>query len=266
MHIGNSTVPLTATRKTSPTLAVRINNTISYGALFSDDAPSGTMRFNVDGAVYWLGEYCAPGQYIPAGQFRCADCGMGHYCMGGRHRAVCSGGAIACPGTQATADASAPGLVNRLLTAQEIADNIPATDLSQWQMISCCSGPTHGWTDLYKDLSGVNTYQGCAGGKLEPGTYLFAVRPDGFCAGNTDPISGSESSAFSTNILIADHDISYKSIHDMNVYYHFVDIDGPEFTGWDIKVPAESYCSTTIRTNITGLENVPRSLCVYKLK
>ncbi len=267
LHIGDASVPLSITRNTSPSLAVGIGNTVYFGALFTDVAPTGTLRINISGTQYWLGEYCAPGTYLPPGEFRCIDCGLGHYCTGGRHRAACSGGIIGCPGTRASADVAAPKFANRLLTADEITANVTPTDLSQWRQISCCATAYEkDYDTLHNDLSLVNTAQGCANNTLSPGTYLFTVRTTSFCNNSVDPLSGHALSAFSANMLIFDHDVSYKTIHASGVYYHFVDTDGPEFTNWDFHVPQTSFCTNDLRANVDGLNNVPRVMCVYELQ
>lgn len=264
LHIGDAQITLSETRHTSPTLVVRIGDARYYGALFSDDAPTGTVRTNIEGTQYWLGEWCAPGTYLPAGASRCADCGLGHYCTGNRHRAACSGGIIGCPGTRATADAAAPAFANRILTADEIAENITPTDLSQWRQISCCKSLYDDYYNtLDKDLSKVNSVQGCAGGPLDTGTYLFTVRTGDWCPAS-DPFSGVGS--FSTDIMVFDHTVSYKTIHAKNIFYNFLDLDGPEFTGYDVRVPDHYYCATDIRANVDGLADVPRAICVYELR
>ncbi|MDE6571413.1 MAG: hypothetical protein K2L95_04335 [Alphaproteobacteria bacterium] len=246
LHFGANQTTLSGEKHTSPALAVKMDGTVYWGALFNNTAPAGT--------------------YLPAGAVQCADCGMGYYCTGGQHRAPCSGGIIACPTTRAVADATTT-LVNRVLSADEINTNVPVTDLSQWRQISCCS-TIYGdyYSTLSQNLSAVNTVRGCANGVLGPGTYLFTVRTDAFCAGMTDPFGGAANCAYSANIAIFDHAVSYKTIHAENVFFHFLDIDGPTFTGWDFQIPTNWYCITDIRANVTGLAAVPRTMCVYELK
>lgn len=261
LHIGDTQISLSETSHTSPTLVIRMNDTRYYGALFSDDAPTGTLRLNVGGTKYWLGEYCAPGTYLPTGAIHCADCGLGHYCTGNRHRAACSGGIIGCPGTRATSDAAAPEFANRILTADEISDNVTPTDLSQWRQISCCMDMYDDYYDtLDKDWSQVNSVSGCAGGTLGPGTYLFTIRTGNWCGSNPSNYS------VSADIMVFDHAVSYKTVHARNVFYNFLDLDGPEFTGYDIHVPDHSFCRMDIRANIDGVADAPYSICVYELK
>lgn len=267
LHINDTQIPLSDAPHTSPTLVVNMNGTNYWGALFNDTAPANTLRLNVGGEMYWLGEYCAPGTYLPPESGRCADCGLGHYCTGGRHRATCSGGIIGCPGTNAASDVASPTLVNRLLTADEINTNVPSTNLSQWRQISCCAGTDNDYYNtLQQDWSAVNSVRGCAGGVLNPGTYLFTVRTGSFCSSATDPFDGYANCAYSANLAVFDHAVSYKTIHAANVFYHFLDIDGTEFTDWDIHVPGGHFCDVDIRANVDGLANVPRSMCVYELK
>lgn len=122
------------------------------------------------------------------------------------------------------------------------------------------------YSTLYKDLSVVNSIEGCAGGPLGPGTYLFTDRAGGFCSSLTDPFDGAQNSAYTANIIIFDHSVSYKTIHAENVYWHFIDIDGPDFTNWDFHVPNGRFCDVDIRANVSGLESLPRLMCVYELQ
>ncbi len=266
LHFGAAAVELTPVRYTSPSLAVQMTDGTYWGALYNDNAPGGTLRINVGGTKYWLGAYCAPGTYLAAGATGCVDCGLGHFCMGGRHRAPCSGGIIACPTTRASADADAPTMVNRVLTADEINANVPPTKLSQWHEISCCSTP---YDDYYhtlnNDWSAINRVNGCAGGTLAAGTYLFTVRTGTFCSTAIDPFDGLENAAYSAHIAIYDHAVSYKTIHANSIYYHFLDTRGPVFTAWNTQIPI-NFCQVDIRANVDGLANVPRTMCVYVLK
>ena len=188
--------------------------------------------------------------------------------MGGRHRVACSGGIIGCPDVHATSDGAAPDFANRILNNDEIAGITPTTDLtSHWRQVSCCSS-VHGdyYSTLYKDLSLVNSVQGCANMVLHPGTYLFIVRTlSGTCSRYSDPFTG-DTGGYIAQMAIFDHDVSYKSIHAISVFWHFIDVDSPEFTDWDFHAPTGNYCDVSIPDNITGLETVPRQLCVYELQ
>lgn len=269
LHIGNAQVPLSDTRHTSPSLAIGMNGVTYLGALYSDNAPAGTLRLNVGGVQYWLGEYCAPGTYLPSESGVCTECGLGHYCAGGQHRAACSGGIIGCPGTRASADVAAPTFINRELTVDEIWANVPATDLSQWRQISCCATSYSSYfSTLQNDLSAVNYVQGCANGVLGTGTYLFTERTWNFCTPSTiDPFTGNVGEAYTAHLMIFEHPVSYKTIHASNYYYQWLDVDGPDFTEWDLHVPSGFYCAADVRANISGLENVPRGvMCVYELQ
>ncbi len=157
-------------------------------------------------------------------------------------------------------------MVNRVLTADEINANVPPTKLSQWHEISCCSTP---YDDYYhtlnNDWSAINRVNGCAGGTLAAGTYLFTVRTGTFCSTAIDPFDGLENAAYSAHIAIYDHAVSYKTIHANSIYYHFLDTRGPDFTAWNTQIPI-NFCQVDIRANVDGLANVPRTMCVYVLK
>ncbi|MDR0727135.1 MAG: hypothetical protein LBF37_03675 [Rickettsiales bacterium] len=82
----------------------------------------------------WI-KYCAAGTYLPAGGNDCVNCGLGYYCTGGSHRAPCTGGAIGCNNENNASDQMAPGLVNRVLTLDEVNAYMPQTEISQWGQV-----------------------------------------------------------------------------------------------------------------------------------
>jgi hypothetical protein len=49
-------------------------------------------------------KFCRPGTYLPSDSNDCADCGLGHYCAGGSHRAQCGECSLACQGNSAAID------------------------------------------------------------------------------------------------------------------------------------------------------------------
>ena len=70
LHIGNQSVPLTSDKRSSPALAVRIENTVWYGTLASGTAP-GRLTLRMPPAGQWAGEVYSliePGG-CPAGYF-----------------------------------------------------------------------------------------------------------------------------------------------------------------------------------------------------
>ena len=91
LNYGSGSLPLTAEKKTFPSLAVKIGETVYYGALFTYPAQTNTIRLDVNGTLYWAGVYCTEGTYSDKGHEPCDSCGSGYWCIGGPNRSACSG-------------------------------------------------------------------------------------------------------------------------------------------------------------------------------
>ena len=142
LNYGTGSLPLTADKKTFPSLAVQIGETVYYGALFTYPAQTNTIRLDVNGTLYWAGVYCAAGTYSAKGHEPCSDCGAGYYCTGGLHRAACTGGVVGCPCMNHAANDAAPSpqvVQSGLIVYLDAAKN--------------CSGHKTGAL-VWKDLSG----------------------------------------------------------------------------------------------------------------
>ena len=95
LHYGDYSVDLTNTKKTTPALNIKISDSETiYGALFAGTAPANTLRVDYNNTNYWLGPWCPAGTYLASGTTECRDCGIGHYCTGGRHRSVAIASAL----------------------------------------------------------------------------------------------------------------------------------------------------------------------------
>ncbi len=261
LHMDGVAVSLDQTRHTHPSLVIQTAERKWFGALFTGSAPGRTLHVSVNGTDYWLGQWCRPGTYRADGFFQCQDCGLGHYCTGGAHRAPCSGGIIACPDIHATTDARADTMVNRVLMVDEVTKQVPGTDMSQWRILRSDSAQVPGdyLKKIKNDLSLVNTVPVDVG-VIGPGTYLFVQKAGSVCP-------ASMGTGYSSFIMVFDHPVSYKMIHAENVFYTFIDVDGPEFTGWDIKLSPEHYCTTRDEANVANMDKSSGfQLFVYELK
>ena len=135
---------MTADKKTFPSLAVQIGETVYYGALFTYPANPNTIRLDVNGTLYWAGVYCAAGTYSAKGHEPCSDCGAGYYCTGWLHRAACTYGSKGCPGANHTADDLPVLVTNGLIVHLDAIKNTAA-------------GHNPGAT-VWSDLSGNNNH------------------------------------------------------------------------------------------------------------
>lgn len=263
LHYGDYSVELTNTKQTTPSLNVQLNDGIYYAAMYADNAIPNTIKINYNDKVYWLG--CPAGMYRPDGATKCVDCGLGHYCMGGNHRASCTGGAIACNGTNATSDAVADAnLMNRVLSLDEVTTHIPQTDFSQWELVTCDTGDYK-----YQNLPFAPENSPDCGYTitLGVGTYLFTTRSDGFCTGVTDIITGRLNFSSSFNIAVFDRPVGYKGLFVTNYFYSYIDIAHAEYQSASYHIPSDFYCENRNKTNVTNLANSPVGhICVYKLK
>ena len=129
LNYGTGSLPLTVDKKTFPSLAVQIGETVYYGALFTYPANPNTIRLDVNGTLYWAGVYCAAGTYSAKGHEPCSACGAGYYCTGGLHRAACTYGMVGCPGANHTADlaptCSSDQCTNLTAAGQSVSDAAP---------------------------------------------------------------------------------------------------------------------------------------------
>ncbi|MBR1380778.1 MAG: hypothetical protein IJ560_04320 [Alphaproteobacteria bacterium] len=223
-------------------------------------------------AVPW----CNPGMW-PDGN-KCVDCGYGHYCMGGDHRAVCSGGIVGCNSTRNTTDHGIDErMANRTLTLDEVNNYVPESDMSQWELVSSCLDETlitkqslimPEVTDICntaQTLPHVKDTTGCNYEPLSPGTYLFTnyLSVGSFC----------KNGAAWSNIAVFTHPVSYKIIHVCNIWNIFLDTNHSEFTKYNIKLPQSSvgsngdYC---LRQNISNVNDASTAgaggLRVYRLR
>ncbi|MDR2412601.1 MAG: hypothetical protein LBD50_00115 [Rickettsiales bacterium] len=269
LHYGAYSSTLTEDKKTTPSLNVSFSGKTYFGALGIASGGRSGLNLSYGSNQYVLGEYCAEGTYSANGVSPCADCAAGHYCMGGIHRAPCDYGIFSCPGANHAHNPSLPagavGKTNRILTLAEVnTAGIPATDISQWGMVSCCAERSS--DEEYPNTDFVNVLPGCAEGGIGPGVYLFFDRTGNFCYGSTDLFSNQANMASSVYIAIFDRAVSYRTMHVPNYFNNWLDLDHDVFTDWDIKVP-ENFCKNDNQTNISNLGTVPqRNICVYRLK
>ena len=273
LHYGDYSVELSAEKHTTPALHVQIGDELVFGALFTDAAPENSPRINVDGADYWVGEWCAAGTYRVSGTRECIPCGVGHYCTGGSHRAACSGGAIACPGANHGADATTD-LANQILTADQVNQYMPETDFSNWEEIAHSTKDPKITASNYGDFLANDPDYGQTG-KVGPGTYLFVMRAPFGCdkVAKTDPFTG-QYGAFNAYMAVFDKVVSYKLIYGTNMVYVYLDTKSPEFQSYDIKFPVggdhpnASWCTSRLWANISDIENVPvrANIYLYRLK
>jgi hypothetical protein len=211
---------------------------------------------------------CAGGTWLDGDS--CADCGMGHYCIGGGERAVCTYGAAACPGADNSADLPMPPgenvPVNKALTLDEVNRLIPPTDISSWRLVlynsSGCQlvdGNCY-WNDA------VNGAGGCTG-TLSPGTYLFAVR---YREGNhTDWIDDLErvTWAYDYKMAVIDRSVGYKIARSCNLGNDiFLDEKHAEFQSWTSRPVHYFNCTKTscsLPFNVSNLAAATADFGVY---
>lgn len=266
LHIGDKTFQLDAIKRTSPALCVGLADGVFYGTLYSGDAPGPTMHVWRGASEYWLGQNCVAGKYSETGMSACTDCGVGHYCTGGSHRAACTHGAISCSGTGATTDAPMPASapVNKFMTLDEVNEFMPVTDFSDWRQISCCSVWISSATSAQPETLN-NVSNACASGTIGPGTYLFTMYYN--ASGETG--APSANIYYHAVIAVFDHPVAYASIHGNNIYQHFVDTEHSQYTARTISTrPIGSWQVNKNETNITNISDLPevQNLCVFELK
>jgi hypothetical protein len=210
---------------------------------------------------------CAPGTYMPAqsADYECVDCGLGHYCSGGRHRAVCTGGAIACNGINHTADATTDAnRLNRVLKKDEVVAWIPQTNIGRWGKVSCCGVLKNG--KLVVDMTGIP----CATGTIGPGTYLFVERyGERKNQKEKDPIDGKQNYVSSAHMAVFDHPVGYQSKHGAAIFFTFVDTNNATYKNERLRFPnSNSWYANKNDQNIPDiqLEIKPQDICVYELK
>lgn len=272
LHYGTHTVPLAPLKQSSPALAINFGGATYFGALFDDAAPTDTLRINIGGVKYWLGEFCAPGTYAPADTNTCIACGMGHFCTGGHHRAPCTYGAISCTGINHATDAALPAgaAVNVFMISDDVNTYIPPTDITQWAKISCCSTYAPGGaladSNIPDSLNNKNT--ACADGIIGPGTYLFVARYPTTQFDTSDCMTATPglSNAF---VAVFDHAVGHRIIHGNNVFQHFVDVNNAPYQSWTISTaPVGHWLQNTNQTNVSNIpaQATGLTMCVFELK
>jgi len=276
LHYSAYSVPLAASKQTNPSLVVMANGVKNYGPMYTDAAPANALRMNVGGTKYWVGAYCVAGTYSATGASACQNCGPGYYCGGNRARTVCTWGACGCNSATNATDSMAPaacgGMLNRLLTLDEVNAYIPPTDISQWRMISCCSTQAPGGVMGSWSSSIVNDINAaCANGSIGPGTYLFVQRysyNQYVPAGSIDPLSGQPGQS-NSYIAVFDHTVGYHSVHGGGIFNNLVDTAHAAFQTYTLAIPiANGWNVTTNRTNVANIASVVglTQLCVFELK
>jgi len=270
LHIGTSSVPLFLDKKSSPALAVQIENTVWYGFLASGTAPGRLVTEMPSGERYHLrSPDCEAGTFSTSGSIPCQPCGQGHFCTGGSHRAACTGGACACDGTDHASNPVVPVhcLTNRMLTLAELQSaNIAATSFADWQEVRCITAHAcHRGTATTPTAT--NT---CAIGTIGPGTYLFTTRhTNGGASGTRDSFSNTlGTSVSSANIAIFDRQVGYNILHAEGTYFNFVDTNRSNFISWTIRSPnAPNFNANLNATNVSGLNQIgAATLCIFRLK
>ena len=255
LHYGDYSVALTDEKHTTPALHIQIGDELVFGAMFTDTAPENSLRISFNDTNYWVGPWCAAGTYRLPGTRECTPCGIGHYCTGGSHRAACSGGAIACPGVNHGMDATTE-LANKILTADEVNQYMPATDISQWKLLSSCQEMPCSRTFVdYGVLDDISC--ACARGVIGPGTYLFIG----------DYVGQSLLSAY---IAVFDHPVEYGSFHANGIFYNAIDTEHIPYQTYNVRAAPDHWLYGTNQSNVTGLyvgmggSNI--RLIVYELK
>lgn len=273
LHIGNTSVPLSENKNTSPALAVDMDNKIYWGALYTDTAPANTLRIQIDDTNYWLGEYCTPGTYAAAGTNTCIACGIGHYCTGGHARKTCTYGAVSCPGTTHSTDAPPPdgatAAINNFMSQEQVNQYIPPTDISQWEILSCasnmCSADSTNPDTI--NLPGVYTTEGTIG----PGTYLFIARYLGNAFIQTpDSLEPDKKGTTTIKMAVFNKPVGVRAIHGNNIFQFFVDTEHAPYQAYTISsTPIGAWPQNTNASNVSNIPSViplSYSLCVLELK
>lgn len=273
LHYGNESVELTTVKHTTPSLNVLTHDGHHYyGALFTAPFPQSVIHIHDGTTEYYLGPWCNAGTYLPDGEKQCTPCGIGHYCMGGKHRESCTYGAIACNGTNHTFDPQMPagtsGMYNRALTMAEVNQYIPVTDIEQWEMIF--SGETS---------SKINFYAPCGTSPNDPrfldtgiditipaGTYMVGhiYSHEGY----TSAVTGHSGFVSSAYIVVFDHDVVYRPIHMCGVFHNYFDTQHIPFQEYDLQLPSYYHDVNENITNITDISDVFTwyHLILYRLK
>lgn len=278
LHFGNNSMVLGTKKLTAPALGVTINGITYWGALYDGAAPGTGLRIRTNDTDYWLGQNCAAGLYSENGLTACQNCGPGYFCTGGRDRTACTYGAIGCPGANETADGARPAgaPVNTFMNLDDVKKYIPATDISQWRMVSCCREQSPGgvFADWHNPETLNDARAACANGTLGPGTYLFTTQYSYSDGRDTpiDSIAGGVGNA-SAFIAVFDHSVGYRSIHGNSLFQHFVDTNNAAYQSWTIST-APTDGNWFVNKNETNVSNIPDSplysspymMCVFELK
>lgn len=276
LHIGNTSVPLSENKNTSPALAVDMDNKIYWGALYTDTAPANTLRIQIDDINYWLGEYCTPGTYAAAGTNACIACGIGHYCTGGHARETCTYGAISCPGTTHSTDAELPSgadaAINNFMTADQVTQYIPPTDISQWERIMCGSAfvdtNVTSWNPGTINLPYAYSAQGIIG----PGTYLFVSRYNNTnVIGTQDSLEPNKIGMTTIKMAVFNKPVGVRSLHANDIFQFFVDTEHAPYQAYTISsTPIGAWGQNTNTSNVSNIPSVlplsRENLCVFELK
>ena len=259
LHFGNASVTLDTVRHTTPSLAVGIDGDVWYGAMYSSDAPAGALRMRVNSTDYWVGKWCVPGRYLKNNS-ECTDCGMGYYCTGGLHRAVCTYGAIGCPGnsfsTNAVASAAGMAHVNQFMTLDAVEKFIPKSDMSAWRLVKSCAKMNANITSSNMDEFSVDDM--CMGGTIGPGTYLFVARYKGPGISNRpdiiDALDGRSASVSYAYMAVFDRPVGFAAIWGNNIIQFFIDTAHETYVSATTSyAPAGQWNTNTNQTNITGI-------------
>lgn len=273
LHIGNTSVPLSKNKNTSPALAVDMDNKIYWGALYTDTAPANTLRIQIDDTNYWLGEYCTPGTYAAAGTNTCIACGIGHYCTGGHARKTCTYGAVSCPGTTHSTDAPPPdgatAAINNFMSQEQVNQYIPPTDISQWKKIMRRiqgMNPNITWYD--SDSINI-AEENSAAGIIGPGTYLFVSRYNNF-GDKPDSLESDKTGVSTTKIAVFSKPVGVRAIHGNNIFQFFVDTEHAPYQAYTISsTPIGGWMQNQ---NTANVSNIPSTtplgweLNIFELK
>ena len=259
LHFGDRSVPLNSTRNTSPALAVSIADEKWYGAMYSSAAPTGALRLRVGAKDYWVGKWCEPGQYL-MNNSECVNCGMGHYCTGGLHRAVCTYGAIGCPEVNFSRNANAQpdglGNVNKFMTLSAVEKFIPKSDISVWRRVKSCAKINQNINSSNIDDFSVDEM--CMGGTIGPGTYLFVARYKGPGISDKpnliDALDGRSASVSYAYMAVFDQPVGYAGILGNNIVQFFIDTAHEKYVSATTSyAPVGQWNTNTNNTNVTGL-------------
>ncbi|MDR1071240.1 MAG: hypothetical protein LBL21_01195 [Rickettsiales bacterium] len=234
--------------------------------------------FSIAGCAYQPeATSCPAGKYMSNGV--CANCGIGHYCDGGG-RAPCTYGAAACPGENHPSDPPAPaGLpVNAILTMAQVSQYIPATNISRWKKIFCCSAQGPGGVRAFDtDPGSMNDIRAaCADGIVGPGTYMSVNRYTDPCcipAGSVDSLTG-QLGVSDAHLMIFDKPVGYRGVHGFNVFTLFMDIAHAPFQSYTLAVPIMptnitiGWTTNKNDTNVSGIMDVAEDtmICLFELK